>query len=86
MLTLNVGSTHEDFALHIHQSADRSCSHTMLTGTSLGNDTGLAHFLCHQNLTDGIIDLMSTCMVQVFTLQIELASVLLTHALGIIER
>ena len=86
MLTFHVGSTHEDFALHIHQGADRSCSHTMLTGTCLGNDTGLAHLLCHQNLTDGIIDFMSTCMVQVFTLQIELASVLLTHALGIIER
>ena len=54
--------------------------------TRLSDDASLAHLLRHQNLTDGIVDLVRTGMVQVLTLQIQLASVLLAHALGIIER
>lgn len=86
MLALYIGGTHEDFALHIHQGADGGSSNAMLSGTSLGDDTGLAHLLCHQNLTNGVIDFVCTGMVQVLTLQIELAAILLAHALGIIER
>lgn len=46
----------------------------------------LAHLLGHENLTDGIVNFVCTGMVQVLALQIELASVLLAHALGIIKR
>ena len=86
MLTLHICSTHKDFALHIHQGTDGGCCHTMLTGSCLGDNTGLAHLLCHQNLADGIVDLVCSRMVQVLTLQIELATIFLAHALGIIER
>ena len=58
----------------------------MLTGSCLSDNAGLAHLLCHQNLADGIVDLVCSCMVQVLTLQIELATIFLAHAFGIIER
>ena len=57
----------------------------MLTGSRLCNDTGLAHFFCHQDLADGVIDLVGSCMVKVFTLQIELAPIAFTHSTGIIQ-
>ncbi len=85
MLALHIGSTHIHTAGDIHQRADSSCSHTMLTGTRLSHYTGLSHLLGDENLTDGIIDLMSTCMVQVFTLQIKLTTILLAHSLGIVK-
>ena len=86
MLALHIGGTHEDFALHIHQGADGGSGNAMLSGTGFGDDTGLSHLLRHQNLSDGVIDFVCTGMVQVLTLQIELAAILLAHALGIIER
>ena len=86
MLALHIGGTHEDFALHIHQGADGGSGNAMLSGTCFGDDAGLSHLLCHQNLSDGVIDFVCTGMVQVLTLQIELAAILLAHALGIIER
>ena len=86
MLAFHIGGTHEDLTLHVHQGAYRSGSHTVLSGSGFGNDAGLAHFLCHENLTDGVVDFVCTGMVQVLALQIELASVLLAHALGIIKR
>ena len=86
MLALNIGGTHENLTLHVHQGAYRSGSHTVLSGSGFGNDAGLAHLLGHENLTDGVVDFVCTGMVQVLALQIELASVLLAHALGIIKR
>ena len=86
MLALHVGSTHEDFALHVHQCTNGSSGNTMLSGTCLGDDTSLAHLLRHQNLTDGIVNLVRTRMVEVLTLQIQLAAILLAHTLGIIKR
>ena len=86
MLALHIGGTHENLTLHVHQGAYRSGSHTVLSGSGFGNDAGLAHLLGHENLTDGVVDFVCTGMVQVLALQIELASVLLAHALGIIKR
>ena len=86
MLALYIGGTHENLTLHVHQGAYRSGSHTVLSGSGFGNDAGLAHLLGHENLTDGVVDFVCTGMVQVLALQIELASVLLAHALGIIKR
>ena len=86
VLTLHIGSSHEYLALHVHQCTDRRRCHTVLSSTRLRDDARLAHFLGKQNLSDGVVDLVGTCVVQVLTLQVELAAVLLTHALGIIER
>lgn len=58
----------------------------MLSGTRLSDDTGLAHLARHENLSHGVVDLMGTRVVEVLTLEIELAAVFLTHAAGIIKR
>ena len=86
VLTLHIRGTHKHFALHIHQRTHRCRSHTVLSGTRLGDDTRLTHLLRQQNLADGVVDLVGTRMVQVLTLQIQLTAVLLTHPLGIIQR
>ena len=86
VLTLHIGSPHKHLALHVHQCTHRRCGHAVLSGSRLCDDAGLTHFLCQQDLSDGIVDLMGTRMVQVFALQIHLTTVLLTHAFGIIER
>ena len=86
VLTLHVGSSHEYLALHVHQRTDRCCCHTVLSSTRLRDDARLTHFLGQQNLSDGVVDLVGTRVVQVLTLQVELAAVLLTHALGKVER
>ena len=84
MLALYICLTHKYLTFHIHKRADCSCGNTMLTSTCLGNDTSLAHLLCHEYLTNSIVNLMGTCMIQVFTLQIELATILLAHSLSIV--
>ena len=58
----------------------------MLSGTSLSDDTLLAHLLSQQNLTNGVVDFVGSCVVQILTLQIQLTAVLLTHATGIVQR
>src|SRR5574344_422496 len=70
----------------IHQCTDRGCGHTVLTGTGLGDDTGLAHFVGKKDLSDGVVDLVGTRMIEVLTFEIQTATVFLTHAFGIIKR
>ena len=67
-LTLHVKCTHIDPARHIHQSADGSRRHTMLTSTCLSHYASLAHLLCNKYLSYRIINLMSTSMIKIFTL------------------
>ena len=86
MLTLHIGGTHIDAARHVHQSANRSCGHAVLTGAGLSHDAFLTHLLGNQDLTDGVVNLVRTRVVQVLALQVELATILLAHALGQIER
>ena len=57
----------------------------MLTSTGLCDDTGLAHLLGQQDLSDGVVDFMGTGVVQVLTLQIQFAAILLTHPLGVVQ-
>ena len=57
----------------------------MLTCACLSDDARLSHLLRQQDLTHGVVDLVGTRMVQVFTLQVELTTVLLTHALSEIQ-
>ena len=86
VLALHIGCPHKHLALHVHQCAHGGCGHTVLSGSRLGDDTCLAHTLGKQNLTDGVVDLVGTGVVQVFALQVELATILLTHSLGKVER
>ena len=57
-LTLGVLLTHEDFALHAEQCSGGSGCHAVLTCTGLRDDTGLAHTLGKQGLTEYIVDLV----------------------------
>ena len=59
----------------------------MLTGTGLGNDFLFAHKLGQQCLTNGVVDLVRTGVVQVFTLQINLRTTTMGgQSLGQIQR
>ena len=85
VLALHVGGTHKHLTLQVHQRTDRSSGYAMLSGTCLCDDARLTHLLGQQNLTDGVVDLVGTGMVQVLTLQIESTAVLFTHSLGIVQ-
>ena len=63
MLTFHIQGAHIYTAGHIHQGAYGSCGNTMLSGSGFCNDTRLTHLACQKNLTYGIVNLMSTCMV-----------------------
>ena len=58
----------------------------MLTCSCLGYDALLAHPFGQEDLSDGIVYLVSARMIQVFPLQIEAAAVPFAHASGIVER
>ena len=85
VLTLNIKGSLIHCAGHVHQCTSGGCCHTVLTCTCLGNDTLLAHLLGKENLTEGIVDFVGTRVVEVFTLEIELTTILLTHTLSKIE-
>ena len=68
VLTLHVCCSHEYFTLHVHQRTHRSCCHTVLSGSRLSNDASLAHTFRQEDLTDGVVNLVSSRVVQVLTL------------------
>ena len=47
-LTHDIGSPHEDCAVHPHKRTHRGCSHTMLSGTGLGDNMLFAHAACKE--------------------------------------
>ena len=63
VLALHVGGTHKNLTLHVHQCADRCRCHTVLPGARLSDDACLAHLLRQQDLSDGVVNLMGTCVV-----------------------
>ena len=79
-LTLCVFLTHKYFTFHAHQCCHCRCRHSVLTGSGLRNDTGFSHFLRQQYLTEHVVDLMRTGMVQILALQVNLrAAKILRH-------
>ena len=57
-----------------------------LSGTGFGNDPLLAHFLCQQDLSQHVVDLVGTGVVQVFPLQVDLAAAQISgHAVCIVQ-
>ena len=60
---------------------------TMLPGPGLGNDTGLAHALCQQDLADTIVDFMSAGMIELVSFEVNFGPAqMLGHALCEIKR
>ena len=62
-LSVGIFFSHEDFAFHTQKGCCRCGSHTVLSGTGLCDQAGLAHLLCQQCLSQGIVDLVGTGVV-----------------------
>ena len=86
-LPVGVDAAHVDDALHTEQCAAGRGGHTVLTGTGLGDDAGLTHALGEQQLTEHVVDLVRTGVVEVFALQENpCATGEFAHARGFVER
>ena len=76
VLAFHIGLAHIDDTFHIHQGADGSGGYPVLAGSCFSDDTCFTHAACQQDLSDRVVDLMCSCMVQVFPFQVDFASVL----------
>ena len=70
---------------HVHQRTHCGCRHAVLSGSGLCYDAFLSHFLCQQYLSDGVVYLVRSRVVEVFALEVEAAAVALAHPLGEVE-
>ncbi len=70
-LPLDVFGAHEDPALHAEKSRHGGGRHSMLAGPGFGNQLALAHPLGQQGLPKGVVDLVGSCVGQIFTLEID---------------
>ena len=68
-LPLHIFRPHIDGAAHAQTGGRHSRGHTVLPGAGLGHQSGLAHILGQQRLPQGVVDLVSAGMQQVFTLE-----------------
>ena len=46
----------------------------MLAGSGFGDDAGLAHAFCKENLPQGVVDLMGARVVELISLEIDLGT------------
>lgn len=69
LLPPHILSTHENVTLHAKLGADGGGGDTVLTGTSLGDNSSLAQSLGEENLANGIVNLVRTSMVEIFPLE-----------------
>ena len=70
-LTCGVDRTHVDDALQTQQCTGRRSGHPVLARTRLRDHPRLAHLLRQQRLTEHIVDLVRSGVVEVFSLQEE---------------
>ena len=86
-LSYSILFTHEDLALHIHESCCCCCCNTVLACTCLSDNSCLTHLLCQKYLAKNIVDLVRTCMIEVFSFKIDLCSAqVFGHLLCIVEK
>lgn len=71
-LTLDILTPHVNMAFQTETGTDRRRCHTVLPGTGFRDDAFLAHPFRQKRLTDDIIDLVGSRMVQIFPFQINL--------------
>ena len=69
LLALHVHLAHVDAALHAQQGGRRRRGHAVLSGTGLGQEPGLAHPPGQERLSEHVVDLVGTRVVQVLALQ-----------------
>ena len=68
-LSLGIGFTHIHGTFHAKKRRCGCGGHTVLTCPSLSDETSFAHALSQQCLADDVVDLMRSCVVQIFALQ-----------------
>ena len=86
-LARGVDRTHVDDALQAEQRTRRRGRHPVLAGAGLGDDPGLAHLLGQQRLTQHVVDLVGSGVVEVFSLQEEPRTAgVLTESRGLVQR
>src|SRR5947209_775357 len=74
LLPLHIFGAHINHALKSHERTDRSRRDSMLASAGFRDDALLAHAARQQRLPNGVIDFVSACMQQVFTLEVDLRS------------
>ena len=85
VLALHVGLSHIDHAFHSHQGTDGGGGYAVLAGSGFGDDSFLSHPPCQENLADGVVDFVGSGMVEVFPLQVDLASVFFGKPAGQVQ-
>ena len=85
-LTFHILLAHIYCTFHIKKRSSCGCCHSMLSGSRLCDNLGLTHSLGKKYLTEHIINLMSSRVIQILSLEIYLRSILLTQSLCIIQR
>ncbi len=84
---LDVHLAHVDVTLQAEQRRCGGQGHPMLTRAGLGDDLLLAHPLGEQHLSDAVVDLMGTGMVEILTLEVDLCPTdCFAEAFGVIDR
>ena len=77
---------HVYLTLHAHHGCNCSCCNTVLSGTGLRDNSCLAHSLGKEHLSDYVVDLVRSCVVQILSLEVDLCTAqILCHSLRIVK-
>ena len=85
MLALHIGLAHVDGAGQAAQRADGSRGYAVLTGAGLGHDALLAHALSQQYLSQSVVYLVGSGVIEVLALEVDAAAVSGAQPVGQIE-
>ena len=70
----DIYSSHEDLTRHSKEGTRSGKCYTMLPSSGLGDDLSFPHLFGNQDLTDTVIDLMGSGMIEVFPFEINFCS------------
>ncbi len=73
-LSFDILRAHVDHALHPEARSHGSRRYTVLARSRLSDDPRLAHASREQRLTNGIVDLVRTGMIEIFAFQVDLGA------------
>jgi hypothetical protein len=86
-LPTNVFGTHVDHARKSKVGTSRRACHTVLSGSGLGDHSGLLHPQSQQGLSKRIVDLVRTGVIEILSLEPNLCSTEQTaKSLGMVQR
>ena len=61
---------HKNDALHTHQGGGGCGGDPVLSGARFGDQSRFPHLFCKERLSEDVVDLVRTCMVEVFAFEI----------------